>query len=50
MEDKPKFIRTIGLVTAIAMATGQMIGAGIFVSPKGVLQGTGSAGKCACVC
>ena len=46
MDDKPKFIRTIGLVTAIAMTTGQIVGAGIFISPKGVLQGTGSAGKC----
>ncbi|XP_067946414.1 b(0,+)-type amino acid transporter 1-like [Watersipora subatra] len=41
---KPKFIRTITLFMAVALNFGQIVGAGIFVSPKGVLMFTGSSG------
>lgn len=46
--EKVKFNRSINLVTAIGMIIGQIIGAGIFVSPKGVLLNTGSKGKQLC--
>ncbi|XP_067947647.1 b(0,+)-type amino acid transporter 1-like [Watersipora subatra] len=41
---KPKFIRTITLFMAVALNFGQIVGAGIFISPKGVLMFTGSPG------
>ncbi len=36
--------REIGLVGCIAFVVGNVIGSGIFISPKGVLQNTGSVG------
>ncbi|XP_071785073.1 b(0,+)-type amino acid transporter 1-like [Asterias amurensis] len=36
--------RQVGLISAIAMIVGTMIGSGIFVSPKGVLRQTESVG------
>ena len=43
--DKVKFKRTLSLPTGVGLILGQIIGAGIFVSPKGVLLNTGSKGK-----
>lgn len=37
---KPK----LGLMNGITIIVGCMIGSGIFISPKGVIQGTGSVG------
>ena len=36
--------RQLGLMDGIAMIVGSIVGSGIFISPKGVLQSTGSAG------
>ena len=36
--------RTITLVNGIAIIVGTIIGAGIFVAPKGILKNTGSVG------
>ncbi|XP_054844259.1 cystine/glutamate transporter-like [Eublepharis macularius] len=36
--------RKITLIRAIALAIGTMVGSGIFISPKGVLQNSGSVG------
>ncbi|BFZ07909.1 hypothetical protein BsWGS_10948 [Bradybaena similaris] len=38
--------RTLGLAGASSMVIGSTVGSGIFVSPKGVLQATGSVGLC----
>lgn len=38
--------KSVGLVSGTAMIVGTMIGSGIFVSPKGVLEGTGSVALC----
>ena len=43
--DKVKFKRTLSLLTGVGLILGQIIGAGIFASPKGVLLNTGSKGK-----
>lgn len=36
--------RRLGLMDGIAMIVGSIVGSGIFISPKGVLQSAGSAG------
>ncbi|XP_065924865.1 b(0,+)-type amino acid transporter 1 isoform X1 [Magallana gigas] len=38
--------RRLGLSSGIAFVVGTIIGSGIFISPKGVLLGTGSVGLC----
>jgi len=41
--------RHIGLLGTVAFAVGSMIGSGIFISPKGALINTGSAGTVSAV-
>ncbi|KZS10590.1 Uncharacterized protein APZ42_024871 [Daphnia magna] len=43
-EKKIAMERRLGLVDGIAMIVGSIVGSGIFISPKGVLQSAGSAG------
>ncbi|XP_063441810.1 b(0,+)-type amino acid transporter 1-like isoform X1 [Mytilus trossulus] len=43
-EDDVRMERSLGLVSGTAIIAGTMIGSGIFVSPKGVLEGAGSVG------
>ncbi|XP_059368785.1 b(0,+)-type amino acid transporter 1-like [Carassius carassius] len=50
--DQPKAAvlqKNVGLVSGICLIVGTMIGSGIFVSPKAVLEGTGAVGPCLCV-
>lgn len=39
-----EFRPELGLLDAVAMIVGSIVGSGIFISPKGVLEFTGSAG------
>ncbi|TRY82389.1 hypothetical protein DNTS_002481 [Danionella cerebrum] len=50
--DQPKAAalhKDVGLVSGICLIVGTMIGSGIFISPKAVLEGTGAVGPCLCV-
>ncbi|KAM9493393.1 b(0,+)-type amino acid transporter 1 [Clarias gariepinus] len=41
--------KNVGLVSGICLIVGTMIGSGIFISPKAVLEETGAVGPCLCV-
>ncbi|XP_030622258.1 b(0,+)-type amino acid transporter 1 [Chanos chanos] len=41
--------KNVGLISGISLIVGTMIGSGIFISPKAVLEGTGAVGPCLCV-
>uniref|UniRef100_A0A4W4GIU2 B(0,+)-type amino acid transporter 1 n=1 Tax=Electrophorus electricus TaxID=8005 RepID=A0A4W4GIU2_ELEEL len=41
--------KDVDLVSGISLIVGTMIGSGIFISPKAVLEGTGAVGPCLCV-
>ncbi|XP_069037320.1 b(0,+)-type amino acid transporter 1 [Lepisosteus oculatus] len=41
--------KDVGLVSGICLIVGTMIGSGIFISPKAVLESTGAVGPCLCV-
>uniref|UniRef100_A0A4X2KYZ6 Solute carrier family 7 member 6 n=4 Tax=Vombatus ursinus TaxID=29139 RepID=A0A4X2KYZ6_VOMUR len=44
VEERVALKKEIGLVSACAIIIGNIIGSGIFISPKGVLEHTGSVG------
>ncbi|KAL6461643.1 hypothetical protein MHYP_G00297870 [Metynnis hypsauchen] len=50
-EEEVKVIlqKNLGLLSGICLIVGTMIGSGIFISPKAVLDGTGAVGPCLCV-
>lgn len=43
-QEKVVMERQLGLLDGVAMIVGTIVGSGIFISPKGVLQSAGSAG------
>uniref|UniRef100_A0A2C9M886 Amino acid permease/ SLC12A domain-containing protein n=1 Tax=Biomphalaria glabrata TaxID=6526 RepID=A0A2C9M886_BIOGL len=45
-QDKVVLRKELGFVSAASFVVGSIIGSGIFISPKGVLQNTGSVGLC----
>ncbi|XP_052063177.1 b(0,+)-type amino acid transporter 1-like [Mytilus californianus] len=44
VEDTAKLKKSVGIISGISFIVGSVIGSGIFISPKGVLQETGSVG------
>ncbi|KAL6477522.1 hypothetical protein MHYP_G00133570 [Metynnis hypsauchen] len=44
--EKLKLKRELGLISAVSLVAGNMIGSGIFMSPQTVLSNIGSAGAC----
>ncbi|XP_045194603.2 b(0,+)-type amino acid transporter 1-like [Mercenaria mercenaria] len=42
--EKTELKKSVGVVSGVALIVGTMIGSGVFISPKGVLEGTGSIG------
>ncbi|KAA0723443.1 b(0,+)-type amino acid transporter 1 [Triplophysa tibetana] len=51
-QDQPKAAalqKSVGLLSGICLIVGTMIGSGIFISPKSVLEGTGAVGPSLCV-
>ncbi|XP_063046058.1 b(0,+)-type amino acid transporter 1 [Engraulis encrasicolus] len=49
-EDKATVLqKEVGLVSGVCLIVGTMIGSGIFISPKAVLQGTGAVGPSLCI-
>ncbi|XP_026988789.1 b(0,+)-type amino acid transporter 1 isoform X2 [Tachysurus fulvidraco] len=50
METKATVLqKDVGLISGICLIVGTMIGSGIFISPKAVLEETGAVGPCLCV-
>ncbi|KAK3509907.1 hypothetical protein QTP70_019387, partial [Hemibagrus guttatus] len=50
METKAIVLRKdVGLISGICLIVGTMIGSGIFISPKAVLEETGAVGPCLCL-
>ncbi|XP_055892448.1 b(0,+)-type amino acid transporter 1-like [Biomphalaria glabrata] len=45
-QEKVVLRKELGFVSAASFVVGSIIGSGIFISPKGVLQNTGSVGLC----
>lgn len=43
-KEKVSLRREIGLLEAVAITVGSIIGSGIFISPKGIVQHVGSIG------
>lgn len=43
--DRVNIKKSLNLLGAVAMIVGSMVGSGIFISPKGILEYTGSVGE-----
>ncbi|XP_064649486.1 b(0,+)-type amino acid transporter 1-like [Lineus longissimus] len=49
MENTIPLKKQIGLTTALSFIIGSVIGSGIFISPKGIVEGVGSVGATLCI-